>query len=171
MTTIALYDGWLAADGRYTDGNEILDDECQKIVRDRDDGLITCGAGEGGPLELFMRGDFWDKVKWLPGGGPVFTKAQYKKFKECTGWVYKPGDKFVHQTGLSAGGFDPLPIKGGLPQAIGSGSVYFKAAMASMLMYRDALGLTSRQMIMSAMDVSMDMDLYSGGKVTILRLK
>ena len=172
MTTIAVYEGWLVADGRYTDSSAVLDDDCQKIINDRKDGLILTGAGDGSSLEIFMRGDIWDTCEWLPGGGPVFPKDQWKStgLDEIYGWVYPPGSKYIYQSGKR--GFDPLPIRGGPPQAIGSGSHYFKGAIHALVAQRTAgnLSMSTRKMVLAAMDSAIKSDICSGGKVTILRL-
>ncbi len=168
MTTLAVYEGWLISDGRFTDEGELLDDSCAKVYK-RSDGYIVTGAGDGAPIEVFMRGDFWKDITWLEKGGPDFDLDFLKQFKDCTCWVYRPGDKFIYQS--TKKGFDPLPIRGGLVQAIGSGAAYFKGAMTALIENKKYLGLSNKQMMQAAMNAAIANDLYTGGKVTITRLK
>lgn len=169
MTTIAIYKGWLAADSRSSDENEVLDDTCQKISMDRDDGLIITGAGEGPPLERFMYGR-WDDIEWPKNGSPILTKKQLKPLKHCDVWVYRPGDKHFYQS--TDMGFEPIPTNG-LPQAIGSGATYFKGAIDALLSVKAAgnLQLSDRSMINLAMQSAINIDMYSGGKINIIKLK
>lgn len=168
MTTIAMFGGWLASDGRLTNENEILDDRCSKIVSDRPDGLIITGSGDGGALEMFTRSNVWDSIEWLPGGGPNMNSKLLKLFKNCDIWVYRPGDEHMFES--SEDGFNPLPLKG-FPQSLGTGASYFKGAMHALIANNEHSGYTSRQMVSKAMDASIKCDMFSGGKVTIMRLK
>ena len=116
-----------------------------------------------------MRGDFWKDTTWLQGGGPDVDMDILRMLKDCTAWVYRPGDNYIWQT--TKKGLDPLPIKGGYVQAIGSGGDYFKGAMKALIPHKKYLTMTNKQMMVAAMNAAIDNDLYSGGRITLTRLR
>jgi hypothetical protein len=128
------------------------------------------GAGDSAQLEVFLRTD-WDDMLWLDDGGPYLDRAQTKALRDICGWVYRSGDSHFYQYGGGAGGFVPLPAKSLTPLALGTGSGYVKGAINALLPVREQLGLTTRQLLLAAMDAACATDLYSGGVIRCTKLK
>jgi ATP-dependent protease HslVU (ClpYQ) peptidase subunit len=139
MTTIAFDGKTLAADSQSTTGS--TRGRAVKIAKSAD-GFVVAGAGEFAVVKQWIR--------WVLDGRPA--ERQPELADEATVIVLEPRGRAVMFSGSAVS--QPLPRK---QWAIGSGSDFALGAMA--------MGADAR----TAVKVACRFDVYSGGRVVVLK--
>lgn len=147
MTTIAICERYVAADGRQCMGTEIIRDDAKKIRVHGN--VIYITAGDAAAADAAIQ---WYRDGAKPGSQPVVSKDEVWRLIVVTA----RGDRPVVTMYCNDGpyGFD-LP----LPQAIGSGSSYALAALD--------LGHSAR----TAVECAARRDVFTGGDIQVVDIR